>query len=139
MGFRSVKEQQTRIDATNVSMELQTKSNRVISQLDPFLLEDFTLAIQQEYRLEVMGNRDGRSATYRLLDALIDIDAFVNSSNMVLPLKLEVELDGNTSTLDFNVSMTEPNTTSGMENPKYYIYCDNSSEIGFRFWFKKNK
>jgi hypothetical protein len=137
MGFKSVKEEATRVDATHVRVELQSKSNKVISQLDPFLLEDFNLAIKQEYRLEIMSNRDGRSATYRLIDALIDIDALV--STMVLPLKLEVELDGNTNTLDFNISMTEPNTSSGMENPKYYIYCDNSSEIGFRFWFKKNK
>ncbi|MFM9280913.1 hypothetical protein [Paenibacillus jiagnxiensis] len=137
MGFKSVAEETTRVDATHVRVELQSKSSEVISQLDPFLLEDFSLAIKQEYRLEIMSNRDGRFGTYRLIDALIDIDALI--SNMVLPLKLEVETDGNTKTLNFNISQIEPNTGSGMENPKYYIYCDNSNEIGFRFWFKKNK
>ncbi|AOZ94908.1 hypothetical protein [Paenibacillus crassostreae] len=137
MGFKSVSEEITIVNAANTKAELQSKSNKVISQLDLFLLEDFSLAIKQEYRLEIMSNRDGRAATYRLTDALIDIDALV--SNMVLPLKLDVEKDGNTKILDFNISKAEPNTSSRMENPKYYIYCDNSNEIGFTFWFKKNK
>ncbi|MEC0238204.1 hypothetical protein P4H71_28220 [Paenibacillus kribbensis] len=137
MGFKSVSEETTRVNATNVRVELQSKSNKVISQLDPFLLEDFSLAIKQEYRLQISNNLDGKATTYRLRDALINIDAFV--SNMLLPLKLEVEINGNIDTLDFNISQTEPNTSSGMENPKYYIYCDNSNEIGFRFWFLKNE
>ncbi|MCP1312137.1 hypothetical protein [Paenibacillus tyrfis] len=138
MGFKSVTEQTTKINATNVRLELQSKSNKVISQLDPFLLEDFSLAIEQAYHLEIMNNLDGKAATYRLRDALINIDALV--SNALLPLKLEVEINGNIDTLDFNISRIDPNTSYGsLENPKYYIYCDNSNEIGFRFWFLKNK
>jgi hypothetical protein len=136
MGFKSITEETTQVNATNVRLELQSKSNIVISPLDPFLLEDFSLAIEQAYRLEIMNNLDGRAATYRLRDALINIDALV--SNMLLPLKLEVEINGNIDTLDFNISGIEPDA-GNFENPKYYIYCDNSNEIGFRFWFKKIK
>jgi hypothetical protein len=57
---------------------------------------------------------------------------------MLLPLKLEVEKNGTIDKLDFNVSRIEPDTEN-FENPKYYIYCDNSNKIGFRFWFKKIK
>ena len=137
MGFKSILEEDTIINATNIRIELQSKNNQVISQLDPFLLEDLSLAIQQKYHLQIMSNHDGKNDTYRLIDALIDIDALVN--NMVLPLKLEVEMNGNTKILDFNISQTDYNKNSAMENPKYYIYCDNSDEIGFRFWFIQKK
>lgn len=135
MGFKSVAEETTRVEAAHVRAELQSKTSKVVSQLDPFLFVDFSQAIQQVYRLEIMNNLNGEVATYILRDAQINIDAFV--SDMMLPLKLEVEIDGNIDILDFNISMTEPNTSSGMENPKYYIYCDNSDKIGFTFWFKK--
>jgi hypothetical protein len=137
MNFKSVKEEQTRIEASNVRGKLlQSKSDQVISQLDPFLLQDFYLATEGEYRLEIQDNLDGETVTYSLNDALINIDALV--SNMLLPLKLEVELNGNRDTLHFNISMTEANTSHGsLESPKYYIYCDDSENISFRFWFKK--
>ncbi|MGY3386786.1 hypothetical protein ACVWZB_004740 [Paenibacillus polymyxa] len=135
MGFKSVTEETTRVDAAFVRQELQSKSKNIISQLDPFLLEDFSLAIKEAYHLEILNTLDGKYTTYRLRDALINIDAF--DGNMLLPLKLEVEINGNIDTLDFNISRIEPNT-SNFENPKYYIYCDNSNEVGFRFWFKKN-
>lgn len=136
MGFKSVSEEKTLVKATEVIVELQSKSDKVISQLDPFLLEDFSLAIKQAYSLQVSNNNDGKAITYRLRDALINIDAFV--SNMLLPLKLEVDVNGKIDTLDFNISRIEPNTND-IENPKYYIYCDNSNKIGFKFWFLKNK
>lgn len=137
MSFKSVKEEQTRVEASNVRVELlQSKSDQVISHLDPFLLQDFYLAIEGKYRLEIQNNLDGETVTYSLKDALINIDAFI--SNMLLPLKLEVEQNGNMDTLHFNISATEANTSHGsLENPKYYIYCDNSENISFRFWFKK--
>lgn len=137
MGFKSILEKDTKINANNTRMELESQSNKVISQLDPFLLEDFSLAIEQKYHLEIMSNHDGKNDRYRLIDALIDIDALVN--NMVLPLKLEVEMNGNTKILDFNISQTDYSKSAGMENPKYYIYCDNSNKIGFRFWFIQKK
>jgi len=138
MSFKSITEETTIVNATSLRIELESKSSKVVSQLDPFLLEDFSLAIEQGYRLEIMNNRDGKSVSYRLRDALINIDALV--SNMLLPLKLEVELNDNIDTLDFNISRVEADNSYGsFENPKYYIYCDNSTEIGFRFWFKKIK
>ncbi|TVX85568.1 hypothetical protein [Paenibacillus agilis] len=137
MSFISVTEETTKISAANVKRELQTNRSTVVSQIDPFLLHDFSLAIEGNYRLQIMNNLDGKTETYRLRDALINIDTLVQ--NMLLPLKLEVELNGNIVTLDFNISRIDPDTSPGShENPKYYIYCDNSNQIGFRFWFIKN-
>ncbi|MBD7970359.1 hypothetical protein [Paenibacillus gallinarum] len=138
MGFKSVTEETTRVNADNVREDLQSRNNKYISQLDPFLLEDYCLAIDHTFRLEIMNNLDGKTVTYILKDALIDIDAFVE--NMLLPLKLKVEINGSDATLDYNISRVEAVQNSvSFENPKYYIYCDNSNEIGFRFWFLKNK
>jgi hypothetical protein len=134
MVFKSVTEETTQVNVTELKVELESKSKKVISSLDPFFLEDLSLAIAQSYRLQIMNNLDGNIETYRLRDALIDIDDFF--SNMLLPLKLEVEINENIETLDFNISMID---AKSFENPKYYIYCDNSNKIGFRFWFLKNK
>lgn len=138
MGFISITEESTKVYATNVRLELQSKSIDSISHIDPFLLQDLSIAIEQGYRLQIVSNRDGRGATYKLKDALINTDAL--DSVMMLPLKLEVEINDNIQTHDFNISRIDPDTSYGsFENPKYYIYCDNSNEIGFRFWFFKNE
>ncbi|MCW3793800.1 hypothetical protein OM416_19595 [Paenibacillus sp. LS1] len=138
MGFKSISEETTKVEAANVTFELQSKSNEVISQLDPFLLADFSLAIEQAYRLEITDNVTGKNTTYRLRDALINLDALVSTN--ILPLKLEVEIDGKTDTLVFNISETDADRSYvSRENPKYYIYCDNSDKIGYKFWFLKNK
>lgn len=136
MNFKSVTEESTLVNATNVRLELQSKTDSVITQLDPFFLEDFSLSIEHGYRLQIMNNLDGKAVTYKLKDALIDIDALI--SNMLLPLKLKVEINDTNDTLDFNISRIDADTSYGsLENPKYYIYCDNTNEIGFRFWFFK--
>lgn len=138
MGFKSISEETTKVEASSVTFELESNSDEVISQLDPFLLADFSLAIEQAYRLEITDNVTGKQTTYRLRDALINLDDFVSTN--ILPLKLEVEIDGKTDTLDFNISETDADRSYvSRENPKYYIYCDNSDKIGYKFWFLKNK
>lgn len=138
MGFTSVTEETTQANAINLKMELISKTMVQVSQIDIFLLTDLSSAIQQVYHLEILDNSNGLTETYRLKDALINIDTF--ASNMLLPLKLEVEINDNIETLDFNISRIDADTSSGsFDNPKYYIYCDNSNVKRFRFRFLKNK